>query len=369
LRTLKGYEAIQVAEQHNVTLYDLENRIEVSAEETREYIEHRRDPNVFVIDEWPDTDEEAEQIVLREFQSALLERRCAEARIFDISIHLSGGLPMHTDAAELAGQRLVEQNKLEIVQTHDDGNVYRIPQTMYFKRSFLGRLRNKVCPECAHLDPEGAFHEICLINLVEYIKEINLSSSELVEMRHSRPPEPRLPKTIHPSLGFQWLSQRASATKQKWKSVLKPIFSQDNQKLDSGEQQETIVMPTRHSVSVEPPIHRSEEDVRTELTSDLDRQTKITKDELIGYLRSVEIIEEHGELSELRREKDTLLEQLALKEHEIEKIEKHRAYAEKQYQETQRDMDVLIDALQIAKRRTPNPAEVIDVTYESNSRD
>ncbi|CAM3980581.1 hypothetical protein [Alicyclobacillus pomorum] len=363
MRTLKGYEAIQVAEQHNILLYDLENKKEVSPAEAREYIERRRDPDVFIVYDWPDTDEEAERIVLREYQKALLERQESEARIFDLSVALSGGLPIHEVAAEAAAKRLVEQGKLEIVETRDDGNIYRIPQVMYFKRSFLDELRHVVCHQCAHLDPEGPFHEICLMNLVQFIKDTDLNTTDIVEVRASRTPTRRSTRPVHPSISMEWLSKTALATRKKWKEVLKPM-------LTDGLQVDVAKRPQRPEQPTEPPVHV--QPVEEHRPQDLFKRTKISKNELIQFLRTVEIVDENGEVGHLRQENQKLLEKLAMKQREVEEIEKQRAFAEKQYQEVQRDLDVLLEALQIAKKRapsSPSSGHVIDATYESSYDD
>lgn len=360
MRTLKGYEAIQVAEQHNILLYDLENKTEVSPTDAREYIERRRDPDVFVIYDWPDTDEEGERIVLREYQKALLERQEFEARIFDLSVALSGGLPIHEVAAEAAAKRLVEQGKLEIVEARDDGSVYRIPQVMYFKRSFLDELRRVVCHQCAHLDPEGPFHEVCLMNLVQFIKDTDLNTTDIVEARTSRTPTRRFTRPVYPGISMEWLSKTALATRNKWKEVLKPMFSTD------GLQVNVAKRPQRPEQPTEPPVYAQPVE---NPKMDLFKQTKITKNQLIQFLRTVEIVDENGEVGHLRQENQKLLEQLAQKQREIEQIEKQRTLAERQYQEVQRDMDVLLEALQIAKKRAPSAMHVVDATYETSHDD
>ncbi|GMA50730.1 hypothetical protein GCM10025857_20870 [Alicyclobacillus contaminans] len=68
----------------------------------------------------------------------------------------------------------------------------------------------------------------------------------------------------------------------------------------------------------------------------------------------------------LRQDNQRLQSQLADHMQRLEKVEQQRAYVEQQYQEMQRDMDVLLEALQIAKRRSEAAAtSIVDVSYSS----
>jgi hypothetical protein len=373
VRTLKGYEAVEVAGRYGVLLYDLEHKCEVSAEQAKEYIENRRDPNVFVLQRWPDTEEEAEQIVLKEFQKALQDKHWAAASVWDISNDLPGGLPIHLAAAELAAKRLVEQGKLLLVDAGKDYNVYCIPRTVRFSQSFLDQLRSVLCDECAALDLSGEFHEACMMNLIDFMKNHTFTFNDVVEVEPTKSWSDRLPKVIRPAIGMQLLSKAASVTskaasvtKAKWKNVLKPILSPENKEYkpavkpdpQPGHLQEATFGGLPQEVHHASPATVAEPGVP-------DERPKVTKAELIRYLQSVEIVEEQGDLARLHREREELRQQLAAKEQQIEKIDRQRAFVERQFQELQRDMDILLEAMQIAKRREQKPQYIVDGTFES----
>ena len=98
-------------------------------------------------------------------------------------------------------------------------------------------------------------------------------------------------------------------------------------------------------------------------TSDLGptgSKKKISKAELIAYLKNVQIVDEDGEIAQLKAECLQLRKQLDEKDYELLKLERQRAYLQKQCDEIQRDMDTLIEAMQIAKRRGHVSSQVID---------
>jgi len=377
MRTLKGYEAIEVAHRFNVRLYDLEHRSDVTSEEARAYIDNRQDVSTFVLQNWPDTDDEAEQMVLKEFQRALREKRRFEMRMIDISNSMSGGLPIHLEAAEYAAKRLVKQHKLELVEENQAYSVYRLSRTIYFGDTFLDSLRSGLCDECAALDLEGPFHEACIIQLIEFLKEHDFTIDDMTEVHLQQTP---VPKTRAASasvgasvgIGMEWLSKTASVTKLRLKNVLKPMLTPMDGEVDSsdGRVSASKSKPDAFDEPYEPGFARpvGAEFSEDSLSGNVGNMTKtrITKDELIRYLRDVEILDNNSELNQLKEERQKLLQSVSMKEQEMHKVERERLAVEKQCNEMQRDMDILIQAMRIAKRHDPSGSIVIDGSYKKD---
>lgn len=383
MRTLKGYEAIEIAQRFNVALYDLYYKNEVTVEQAKQFIESKREPQSFVIENWPDTEEEAEQIILNRFRNLLKEQHRSSARIVDFTKQ-DQRLPIHLYAAQLAAQRLAQQNKLQIVETSKEGVLYRLPATVYFQDAFLDTMAGLVCEECAHLDVGGPFHETCLANVIEFLTSERFTYDEITEVRQIQHDQHKLSKLIRPGIGL--LSKTVSETKSKWQSVLKPILmkemDEEKEETPYGETDETDQLSAytavqddgQQTIQYSPPkvdtqavVEETEEDMAETDAVDISKRDRITKDELIRYLRDVEIVDENGEVTRLQTERTHLLEQISLKEQEIHQIEKQRAFWEKQFEEMNEDMDTMIQAMQIAKRRGRGSERTIDASFESHS--
>jgi hypothetical protein len=173
---------------------------------------------------------------------------------------------------------------------------------------------------------------------------------------------------------MQWLSKAASVTskaasvtKSKWKNVLKPILAPENKETKPAVKPDPQPGHLQESTFSGLPqeVHHASPATVTEPGVPDGPRPKVTKSELIRYLQSVEILEEQGELARLHREREELRQQLAAKEQQIEKIDRQRAFVERQFQELQRDMDILLEAMQIAKRREQKPQYIVDGTFES----
>ncbi len=178
---------------------------------------------------------------------------------------------------------------------------------------------------------------------------------------------------------MQWLSKKASVAKSRWQSVIKPLFTRDDDLDDADDSQASSPIGKVPS----PPISASESTplassagTRTPLTTastvhvDGGGERKaVTKEDLIAYLRSIEILDEHGELARLQKERMGLLNRVDLREQEIRQLEKQKAYLEQQCQEMQRDLDTLVNAMQIAKRRTVSGEHVVDATLNQAASD
>ncbi len=376
MKTLKGFDAIDLADRYNIPLLDLETKKEISAERAMVQIHQRHDPSIFVIQNWPDSDEEAEAVILKEFQKALRENRWAEASLLAINASLNGSMPIHLRAAELAAERLVKQGKLELVEMGKDFSLYRIPRTVRFSEEFLKELRGIVCEECAILDVEGPFHETCLMNLFDYLQEKNFTVHDIIQVEEDHHPETRF-RMSRPNIGMQWLSRTASATKSRLKSVVQPILSQDSDGLHNkakkpDEKPVSQVSSDEHVQYRQQPSD-SDESVQVSRTvapttawTETSQKQRISKQELISYMQSVEIVEDPYEIDSLKNENAELQRLLREKKQDYEKVEKQRVFFEKQCQELQRDLDVLVQAMQIAKRRdskSDNIVDVVDATY------
>lgn len=364
MKTLKGYEAIEVAERHGILLYDLLSQNEVTAPEARDFIRTRGNANSCVIEAWPDTEEEAEQIVLKAFQRVLSETRRSRAALGQLFTSVDGKKVIHPKAVELAADRLVEQGRLVVGDSPtDNGVIYSIPRTIYFADEFLDKLSEVVCEECARFDIVGAFHEDCLLQLIDFIKSYDFSLDDLRES--DTPAQPRgnanrshVDNPVSLGIGRQWLQRTANATRTSWKTVLKPMFKHRESQGDAGH---TEVMETLQNSGF---AHTATAKENMNEATEPHERPQITKDELIRYLHQVEILDD-GELNVLQMETENLRKELAHKESEIRKMEQQRTYLESQFGEMQRDMDTLIRAMRIAKRYEPNQGQVFDATYQS----
>ncbi|MCF8564353.1 hypothetical protein LLE49_06290 [Alicyclobacillus tolerans] len=358
MKTLRGFDAIEMADRFHLLLTNQKSGAEVTAEKAMELVTAGVSADGFVIANWPDTEEEAESIVLAQFAQALKATLMATARISEIV----SPERLHVEAAELAARRLVAKGQLELVETNRGYSVYRLPKTVRLTEKFIDKLGTAVCEECADLDFSTAFHPECIENLYDFLLHGDFEVDEITEVipvLTSAGASRRLGK---PSSGLEWLTHTASVTKNRWKNALKPLFVQED--------------GTQGSVK-DAPLPGTSEELRTEsleaagrqdelnLDTDETQRPRITKQELIQYLSSVEIVDNNREVGLLRREREELLAQIAAKEQDIQKLEKQRSFMEKQCDELQRDVETLVQAMKIAKRHEPKSAQVIDATYES----
>ncbi|WAH35278.1 hypothetical protein [Alicyclobacillus dauci] len=386
MRSIKGYEAIEIAEQYNLPLYDQYYKNDITVREAKQFIQSRRDPQSFVLENWPDTDEEAEQMVLNLFNKALAEHDLSTGQISELS-QAMGSLPINQYAAELAAQRLVAAGKLEVIDSEAEWKSYRVPRKFYLRESFLDQLSDMVCHECARLELDGPFHEACLTKIIDYLSSSSVSFDDIAEMRNQQSVNNRLAKIIRPGMGL--LSKGVSETKSRWQSILKPILNPDNEveadrksgisseKNMDVDMSSTLTMVAHERLEpIEPANHQAEsassvmEDTLEERDTMERTKTRITKEDLIEYLRGVEILDDTGELMRLQRERTELRRQIAEHEREIAKFEQQRTYWEKQIEAMNRDMDTMIAAMQIAKRRAAkSDATVIDADIHTDNED
>lgn len=377
MRTLKGYEAIEIAEEYDLPLFDLDYRGEVTVEETKQFIASHRSPQSFALPNWPESDVEGEHLVMQAFYHLLLEKRHAEAKLDDVLATLEK-TPIHPAAVELALERLVEQNRLNLLSVTKESITYQIPRTIYFKEEFLVQLDDLICEDCAKLDLDGPFHQACLDTLTKFLGEGSFTLKDITEEVVGRNSS-RSARLTRPNLDMQWLSKKASVAKSRWQSVIKPLFTRDDDLDDADDSQASSPIGKVPS----PPMSASESTplassagTRTPLTTaspvhvDGGGERKaVTKEDLIAYLRSIEILDEHGELARLQKERMGLLNRVDLREQEIRQLEKQKAYLEQQCQEMQRDLDTLVNAMQIAKRRTVSGEHVVDATLNQAASD
>lgn len=381
LKTLKGYEAIEVAERYDILLYKFTTQSEVSAMEAREDIENRGNANAYIIEAWPDTEDEANQIALRAMKERLRESRTPSATIEQLSTVVNERRLMHPAAMELALNRLAERGSILMQQGERHGEIlYVLAPTLTFTDEFLAELREVVCDDCAHLDLGTPFHESCLFNLFDFLHNRKLKLEDLREAEiESFAAKTQPASSDGQGVGLQWLSRTASVTKERWKTVVQPMIksrirgrNQDATEEPSTVQPKTPANPSSSTQMSENQAETSDSGASIsfgELTSDAMERPKITKDELIKYLRSVEILDD-GELKILQMERDNLRRELEQKESQIQQLVQQKAQIESQFAGLQQDMDVLVRAMRIAKRHdgTEQQPFVIDATYEPQDR-
>lgn len=368
MKTLKGYEAIEVADRYQILLYDLDSQRELSADEAREMLRRRGSATTCVIEAWPDTEEEAEQIVIKAFLRVLGETRRSTAGLGQLFPAVDVKKVIHPKAMELAAGRLVERGKLVLVHsTSDQAPIYSLPRNIYFSDEFLDKLSGVVCEECARLDILGGFHEDCLLQLIDFVKSYDFSLDDLQESEVATPPafdqgDARANVHLTPGIGLQWLQKTANVTRSGWKTVLKPMFKHRGSDEETELRQDSGVF--RNNLPPQPvPVHETSSDGLV-----AEERPKMTKEELIRYLQHVEILDD-GELNILRMETENLRRELDHKATEISKLERQRTFMESQFGEMQRDMDTLVRAMRIARRYEPNQGQVIDATYENESEE
>ncbi|MFX4303166.1 hypothetical protein ACOJUR_13050 [Alicyclobacillus tolerans] len=353
MQTLKGFEAIKVAEEYQVQLFDTEYRSEVSVEEAKQFIASQRRPQSFVLSNWPDSEEEAESLVLQVMETHLQETCNAQIRLDEMLVKMDQmGQSMHPYAVELAAERLVAQRKLILASTQKDVPVLELPRTIYFRDSFLEKIDDLICPDCARLDLDGPFHAACVVKLVDFLASGTFTLNDITEEREPSTGASLLGKwTSRPGLDIQWLSKRAQAAKTRWQSVIKPFFTRED------EDEYTLPNTSAKNVFVSPPpstpvVHEETtvEKIEERPLSSVDK--RISKQQLIEYLQSVEIIDEGGEIVRLRRERGELENRLELREQEIRRLQKEQALLEKQCEELQADVNKFVEAMQIVSKRS-----------------
>lgn len=378
MKTLKGYEAISVATDNQSTLYDLYYKNEISVEQARQFIHSQRDPQSFVLRNWPDSNQEAEEFVLHLFELALVERRLLNARVMELSDAFDDDEPIHKSAVDLAAQRLADANRLQIVELHRGANVYRLPATICLTDAFLTQLRGVVCDECANLDLDGPFHKSCLTSLVEFVESANFRLRDITEVRTAEP-ESSIRQMVQRRVPVEFLNKTISDAKSHWQSVLKPMFQKANNYgrkapegavfQDTAADENASKRPGTAAQGNTPSNRTAPEALQGRMSStpSLDKE-RITKEQLISYLGQVEIVDETGELRELRNERVALVHQIDAKDKELAHIERQRAFLEQQCEEMKRDLDTLIQAMQISKRRGYDASNVVDVEAEADRR-
>ncbi|QQE79830.1 hypothetical protein [Alicyclobacillus sp. SO9] len=379
MRTLKGYEAIELAERYDILLYKFTTQTEVTASEARDEVQNRGNASAYVIEAWPDSEEEAEQIILKKMEENLRTIRTSAATIEQLTTTSTGDRFMHPVATELAVDRLVEKGTLSAFRESNGDIVYVLSKRLAFTEDFLDRMRDVVCEECADLNLEGPFHETCLLDLFEFLHTYKLSLEDLREVTDlSEDTRAHGGQSISSS-GMQWLSKTVSVTRSRWKTVLEPLLK--NRSTDKPADTEADEASANPAVQPPTPTEDAEaysdavhtEAVRNEavkVANPSPRDTangrpKITKKELIQYLQSIEVLDE-GELDVLREARDELLRDLDEKDNQIRQLIQQKSRLETQYAQLQQDMDVMVRAMRIARQHdTSTPTEII-TAYESD---
>lgn len=382
MRTLEGMQALDAAKRYGLTLYDKYYENEVSVAEAQQFIESRRDPSSFILKDWPDTEEEAEDIVLMRIYRAMNDERKHSGLIEEI-MDGTEGPKMNLAAAELAALRLGTRKILE-VQDREDGVFYHVPRSTHLTREFLSKLSEFVCDECAHLRMDGAFHETCLHNLIDAIRRGQYAFEDIVEERVGEGEERGITRLLKPGLGR--LSQRVNETKSRWQSLLMGSKQASAPAKGATRSQPTEPDPDWPNLH-EPPEDVVDSRVRAEIsaTDHVERATvvsdevvqpprsdvvsatygrsqidasrvKITKRDLLTYLEGIEIVDESGDLAAsltaYEQECEVLEARLAAERRARSETERDRDYWKDQFEDLKTDMDKLVEALQIAQRRT-----------------
>lgn len=395
MKTLKGMDALEVAARYGITLYDTYYGNEVTVQEAREFIEAKRDPDSFILKDWPDTEEEAEDVLLMHIYQALRDKKQAHGRV-DLVIEDTEGPVINVAAAELAALRLGNRRMLE-VDDRDDGVYYHIPRTARLTDEFLQKLGQFVCEECRHFDLAGPYHEACLYALVNAIRRGEFALEDVVEER----PADGSPLGKLFGSNFGTWSRRVSETKsrlqQAWKKRRRAVLSRiEDQRGDkAGDQagdgkaqasaqdwatatlhrtlaglQRTRLAakaqeegaPAAHPAG--PQVAQTGADEIVDAVNDsVDRaagRERITKRALIRYLEQVEIVDETGEeareLADLRQrciELEALLDSANTR---YDRVRAEKDHWKRQYEALKKDMDTVLQALQIARRHAGDEA-------------
>ncbi|WP_243834868.1 hypothetical protein [Alicyclobacillus sacchari] len=395
VKTLEGMQALDVATRYGITLYDTYYGNEVTVAEARQFIESRRDPSTFILKDWPDTESEAEDVLLMHIYRALKENQIHSGRV-DLLLDKGPGPRINLAAAELAALRLGDRRILE-VEDKDDGVYYHVPQTTYLTQEFLGKLSEFVCDECRHMDLTGPFHETCLHSLIDAIRRGQFAFEDIAEERPGEGETP-LSRLFQGNLG-QW-SRRVSETKSKlqkaWKARRKAVVTKaekhrDNRgTVESDPDWPTISVPHRTLEDLqqtrlaaraeqrhdESSIHpQTSESWRQEpmvdavspgsfdgdmevasvpADSTANQRERISKKELIAYLQRIEIVDESGEqLRQLADLRQRCIELEALLESANTRYDRLRGECEHwkaKCDDLQKDMDTVLQAMQIARK-------------------
>ncbi|MCL6454891.1 MAG: hypothetical protein K6T78_14890 [Alicyclobacillus sp.] len=394
MRTLKGYQALDVAAEYQLDLYDQSEGRHVTLEEARAKISQRVDPDRFVLRNWPDSDREAEEVVLQLFELALAERQLLDARVEDLASELTADNPLHLQAAVSAAERLADRGALEVVSGRREDPVYRLPATVYLTDAFLDQLRSVVCEDCADLDLAGPFHKSCLASLIQFLQDGNFRLRDVTEVRADDGAS-RFQLGGSRRVPGQLLAKTVTEAKSRWQSVVKPMLQRTRDAQSRGAEASTTRWREDASPHTAPDaspggaLGRSAERPRpataetgTWYPEDVaaagngagasDSGTpnradwttgrqRVTKEQLISYLAEIEIIDESGEISALRRERTALSQKIAERERDLLRLEREKAFLERQCEEMKRDLDTLVEAMQIAKRRSRTETTVVDV--------
>ncbi|SIS56678.1 hypothetical protein [Alicyclobacillus vulcanalis] len=395
MKTLKGMDALEVAARYGITLYDTYYGNEVTVQEAREFIEAKRDPDSFILKDWPDTEEEAEDVLLMHIYQALRDKKQAHGRV-DLVIEDTEGPVINVAAAELAALRLGNRRLLE-VDDRDDGVYYHIPRTAHLTDEFLEKLGQFVCEECRHFDLAGPYHEACLYAMVNAIRRGEFALEDVVE---ERPAEGSPLGRLFGSNFGTW-SRRVSETKsrlqQAWKRRRRAVLSRiEDQREDESAVEKakraaedwttatlhrTLAGLKRTRMAAKaadeagpgadaPEVHAPHGAVEiVDAVNDTGREDsgqersgrqRITKRALIRYLEQVEIVDESGEEArELADLRQRCIELEALLDSANSRYDRARAeidHWKRQYEALKRDMDTVLQALQIARRHAGDEA-------------
>lgn len=336
MRNVRGFDAIELAEEYDITLYDLYLKNELTVHEAMQFVDSQRDPQSFALLNWPDTDEEAEQIVLTAYEQALRNDRMLVADLEEV-IGRTATSCLHPYAAEVAAERLVEKGILDADRGSENRTVYSLMRIYYIKSEFLESISEGVCEACASALMEGPFHKICLEQMLTNLSDSLLSVDSVATIEPRRLPVFRydkLAERLRPGIGL--LSKTVSGTKTRWQSVLKPILSRGEQKAEQDTSSSSPNITQQIGFESDGTPHRE----------------RMTKSDLIAYLQSIEILDDSGEVARLQDERSKLLDRLDAKERRIAELDRERDYWEGQFAELSRDMRTMIDAMEIAKRRS-----------------
>lgn len=361
MNTLYGIQAIETAEPHGARLYDRERHRAVSVADALQQIEAHRSVHSFILPFWPDGEDEADALVLRAFRKLLTDRHQSEASMDKLFPNSLEDGPIHPDAAEGAASRLVEAGKLGIARgdvSVPGAVIYRILREIRLADAFADELRAVACSDCAQLHLGGPFHEDCLMNVIDLLKRHDFTMLDISEAapEASEAPIQWLKVASKTSENVQKLAKSALTTSlaasRKWQGVWKSVATRTSRE----------TLPAMHGSDAGLHVQPSQ----PEPLAESELRTAITQTELIHYLQSVDIVPTQAD-SALRLEHAQTLRHLFEKDREIDDLRKQRAYVEQQFAELQRDMDTVLQALQIAKRHDRSADPVIDALYADGS--
>lgn len=381
MKTLHGYEAIEAAQPYAATLYDTDLHQELSVDEVLQLLETAHRPvRSFALLFWPESNDEADAVVLRAYKKHLAENQQTQSTLqalFPAALTIG---PIHPVAAELAAQRLDALGKLSYVRTEADQDIYRLRREVCLSDTLQANLLTVACEDCARLELTGPFHEVCLTNLIDFLQTHEFKMEDLTAATDPDdvPEASWLKAAGRTSESVQKFAKTALSTGRKWQERLRAATARPAAEGPDEPARPQATAPhstsadtaTREGTSEGPPGTPGVDSTRLSTTASdahtqLVERPSVTQSDLIRYLQSIDIVSAESEAA-VRREYTQALRRMSEKERELEDLRKQRNYVEQQFSELQRDMETVLEALQIARRRDTKSSNtsVIDANYE-----